>query len=167
MALQVEQAVDDGVGAQETLRLLGRAEAAHAALPRPGRLVGQLRPVVRVAIVAVDRLGYQRAAGDTVAAQLVGHDLPWARAVGMEQPWVSALEPSRKQRAELVAPQPYRLVACFDPPLGEQVLDVALAEVEAMVEPDRVLDDGRREAVPLVETGRAVHWGMVPWARLT
>jgi len=36
MALQVEQAVDGGVGAQESLRLLGRTEVAQATLPGPG-----------------------------------------------------------------------------------------------------------------------------------
>jgi hypothetical protein len=83
------------------------------------------------------------------------------------EPRVPALESLREQRSELVAPQPRRLVACLDSPLGEQVLDVALAEVEAMVEPDRVLDDGRRESVPLIGVGGSVHAGMVAQALLT
>jgi len=64
MALQVGQVVHDGVGAQEPLRLLGRVEVAHAPLPGPGRLVGKLSPVVRVATSVVDRLGHQFPAGD-------------------------------------------------------------------------------------------------------
>ncbi len=209
MALQVEQAVDDGMGAQETLRLLRRAEAARPALPGSGRLMGQLHPVFRVAIVAVDRLRHQCPAGNSVAAQLVGHDLSGAGAVRPEQPpeeslgrlgvparlqvhvddvavlihcppqvvplprdrdeylvdeervaepWVSALESLREQRSELVAPQPHRLIAGIDTPLGEQILDIPMAEVEAMVEADRVPDNGRRESVPLVGDGaRAAH----------
>jgi hypothetical protein len=140
--------------------------------------VGQLRPVVRVAIGVVDRLRHQFPAGDAVATQLVGHDLPRALAVRSEQPpeeplsrlgvsprlqvhvddvtvlihrppqvmtlprdgdeyfvheecvaesRVFALESLRKRWAELVAPQTHRLVAHFDSPFGEQVLDVAVA----------------------------------------
>jgi len=42
---------------------------------------------------------------------------------------------------------------CFDAPLGEQVLDVALAEAKALVEPDCVLDDGRWELALLAGIG--------------
>jgi hypothetical protein len=86
MALQIEEAVDDSVGTQETLRLLGRTEAAHAPLSGSSRLVGKRRAVVHVAIGVVDRLRHQCPAGDTVAARLVGHELPGAGAVGPEQP---------------------------------------------------------------------------------
>jgi hypothetical protein len=79
---------------------------------------------------------------------------------------LAASESPRKQRVELVAPEPHRLAARFDPSLGEQILDVAVAEVEAMVEPDRVLDDGGWGAVPLIEVGGSVHAGMVATARL-
>jgi hypothetical protein len=82
------------------------------------------------------------------------------------EPRMTALESPRKQRAELVAPEPHRLVGRFDPSLGKQIFDVAVAEVEAMVEPDRVLDDGGWEAVPLIGVGGSVHAGMVAPARL-
>ena len=49
------------------------------------------------------------------------------------EPGVPALESTGKQRAELVAPQPDRLLAHLDSPFGEQVADVAVAEVETMV----------------------------------
>ena len=129
----------------------------------------------------MDRLRHQFPAGDAVAAQLVGHDLPGALAVRSEQspeeslgrlgvsprlqvhvndvtvlidcppqvmtrprdrdeyfvdekrvaePGMPALESLRKQWAELVAPQPDRLVADLDAAFGEQVLDVAVAEIE-------------------------------------
>ena len=81
---------------------------------------------------------------------------------------VFALESLRKQWPELVAPQPDRLVAHLDSPLGEQVLNVAVAEIETMVEPDRVLNDGGREPVPLADTGgRLGHTEMIAQSRLT
>jgi hypothetical protein len=84
------------------------------------------------------------------------------------EPWVTALESLREKWVELVAPQPHRLVAHFDSPVGEQVLDVAVAEIETMVEPDRVLNDRGRKPVPLVDSGgRLGHTGMVAHCRLT
>jgi hypothetical protein len=82
------------------------------------------------------------------------------------EPWMTVLESLREEWAELVAPEPNRLVARFDPPFGEQILDVAVAEVEAVLEPDRVPDDGGWETVPLVRAGGSVHSGMVAQARL-
>jgi hypothetical protein len=69
--------------------------------------------------------------------------------------------------AELVAPQPHRLVAHLDAAFGEQILDVAVAEIETMVEPGRTLNDGGWESVSFVEIRRSVHLGMVAQARLT
>lgn len=137
MALQVEEAVDDSVGAQEALRPPGRAEAAHATLPDPGRLVGQFRPIVRMAIVAVDRLRHQFLAGDAMADQLVGHDLSGVRAMRPEQP----PEESPSRLGVFARPQIH-------------VNDVA------------VLIHGRRETVPLTGVGGSVHAGLVAQAGL-
>ena len=63
---------------------------------------------------------------------------------------VFALEPSRKQRTELVAPQSNRFVAHIDAALSEQVFDVAVTETEPMVEPDSMLNDHGRKSVSLV-----------------
>jgi hypothetical protein len=52
-----------------------------------------------------------------------------------------------QQRAELAAPQPDGLLADLDAPFGEQFLDIAVAEQEAVVQPDRVSDDLGRETV--------------------
>jgi hypothetical protein len=52
---------------------------------------------------------------------------------------MTALEPPRKQRAELVAPEPHRLVGRFELSLGKQIFDVAVAEVEAMFAPARLI----------------------------
>jgi hypothetical protein len=68
--------------------------------------------------------------------------------------------------AESVAPQPHGFVSYLDLAFGDQILDVAVAEIETMVEPDRVLNDGGWESVSLVEIRRSVHMGMVAQARL-
>ncbi len=68
LALPIEEVVDDRVGAQEPLPLRGRTEAANAPLPGPGRLVRQLRPVVRLATGVVDRGRHQFPAREAVAA---------------------------------------------------------------------------------------------------
>jgi hypothetical protein len=59
---------------------------------------------------------------------------------------MTALESLREEWAELVAPEPNRLVARFDPPFGEQILDVAVAEVEAAADQTayRMMAGGKR-----------------------
>ena len=63
----------------------------------------------------------------------------------------TAPQPPGDQRPEAGDPDADRLVRDADAPLGQELLDVAQAEGEAQVEPDRVLDDGRREAEAAVE----------------
>ena len=79
---------------------------------------------------------------------------------------MTALESLREEWTEPVAPESHRLVARFDPSFGEQILDVAMAEVEAMVQSDRVLDDGGWETVPLIRAGGSDHAGIVAQAHL-
>jgi hypothetical protein len=50
---------------------------------------------------------------------------------------------------ELVAPEVDRLVGDEDAPSGQKILDVPVAQVEAVVEPDSVLDDVGRKSVAL------------------
>ena len=52
--------------------------------------------------------------------------------------------------AELQRPTPDRLLADLDVPLCEQFLDVPKAQGEPEVQPDRMTDHLRREAVTLV-----------------
>ena len=52
-----------------------------------------------------------------------------------------------EQRPELQHPTPDRFIRDIQPPLGEQILDVAEAEGEAKVQPYRMPDDVRRELV--------------------
>jgi hypothetical protein len=51
------------------------------------------------------------------------------------------------QRTKLQHPAPHRFVRNVQPALGEKILDIPVAQREAQVEPDRVLDDNRRKAV--------------------
>src|SRR5207253_3758327 len=52
-----------------------------------------------------------------------------------------------QQRAELAAPEANGLVAHLDPAFGEQFLDIAVAEGEAVIQPDGITDDLGRESV--------------------
>src|SRR5216683_2563075 len=52
-----------------------------------------------------------------------------------------------QQWAELAAPEPDGLVTDLDPPFGEQLFDIAVAEGEAVVQPHSVTDDLGRETV--------------------
>jgi hypothetical protein len=59
------------------------------------------------------------------------------------------------QRPEACGPYSDSLIAYDDAPLSQQFLDVAEAQCEPQVEPDRMLDDGLREAEATV--GRRLH----------
>jgi hypothetical protein len=59
--------------------------------------------------------------------------------------------PPGKGGTELGAPLADRLMADDDAPLGEQILNVAEAEVETKVQPDGVSDDLGREAIATVQ----------------
>jgi hypothetical protein len=74
---------------------------------------------------------------------------------------MTALESLREEWTEPVAPESHRLVGRLDPPLGEQIFDVAMAQIETSIEPDRVLNDLRGESVALVSSDRAFHLRMV------
>ena len=52
-------------------------------------------------------------------------------------------------RPEMVHPAPDGLIGDHDPAFRQQILDVAEAQREPNIEPDRVLDDFGREPVPL------------------
>ena len=65
-------------------------------------------------------------------------------------------QPSRNRRAELQHPTPHRFIGDVEPALGEQFLHVAVAQREAEIEPDRVLDDlGRKTMAAIAERSHA------------
>ncbi len=63
------------------------------------------------------------------------------------RPRATAAQLSCEQRSELPHPAPNGFVGQIEPALGQQVLDVAIAQGKAQIQPDRMLDDSRRELV--------------------
>jgi hypothetical protein len=51
------------------------------------------------------------------------------------------------ERTELQHPSPHRFIGDVEPSCGQQFLDIAVAQGEAEIEPDRVLDDLGRGAM--------------------
>jgi hypothetical protein len=54
---------------------------------------------------------------------------------------------SQRPRPEVVDPAAHGFIRDHDPALGEQILDVAKAEGELEIEPDRVINEFRREPI--------------------
>ena len=50
------------------------------------------------------------------------------------------------RRAEFQDPAPHRFVGDIEPPLGQKLFDIAVAEREPQIQPYRVLDYGRRKS---------------------
>jgi len=63
---------------------------------------------------------------------------------------VPAPKSPRILRAEFDSPQPDRLVGDPNTTLGHKILDIAAAQIEAMIEPDNVLNDRGRKSVTFV-----------------
>jgi hypothetical protein len=57
---------------------------------------------------------------------------------------------ARDQWAELQHPAPHSLIGDLQAALGQKILDVAVAQSEAQIQPDRMLDDRRRKPMPMV-----------------
>lgn len=53
------------------------------------------------------------------------------------------------------------------PPLGQQIFDVAMTEIETKVEPHRVLNDARWKSMSFVGGRTNVHAGIVTQQQLT
>ena len=60
------------------------------------------------------------------------------------------MQPSRDRRTELQHPAPHRFVGDVEPSFGQQFLDIAIAQGEEEIQPDRVLDDLGRKAMTAV-----------------
>jgi hypothetical protein len=54
-------------------------------------------------------------------------------------------------RTKFDTPQPDRLVADSDTALGHKILYIAVAQIEAMIKPDNVLNDRGRKSVAFVQ----------------
>jgi len=66
------------------------------------------------------------------------------------RPRATLTQPSRDRGTELQHPTPHRLIGDVEPAFGQQLLDIALAQGEADIQPDRVLDDLGWEAMATV-----------------
>ena len=66
------------------------------------------------------------------------------------RPRAPLAQPSRDRGTEFQHPAPHRFVGDVEPALGQQFLDIAVAQGEAEIEPDRVLDDLGWEAMTAV-----------------
>src|SRR5215216_1545690 len=73
------------------------------------------------------------------------------------RPRPALAQSAREHRAELQHATPDRLVGKVETPFGQKLLDVAVAQCEAQIQPDRVLDDRRRKAMATIgERGHAL-----------
>ena len=57
---------------------------------------------------------------------------------------------ARDHGAELQNPAPHRFVRNIEPTLRQEILHIAVAQCEAEIEPNRVLDDRRRKAMTAI-----------------
>ena len=73
-------------------------------------------------------------------------------------------QPSRDRGTELQHPTPYRFVGDVEPALGQQFFDIAVAQGEAEIELDRVLDDLGRKAMATV--AKRSHADILPYSPL-
>ena len=73
-----------------------------------------------------------------------------------------APRPPSVDGAKGLTPVPNRLVGHSDTPLGQQVFCIAKTQAKAMVEPDGVADDLRRESIAVVGRRLAGHRPTLP-----
>jgi hypothetical protein len=66
------------------------------------------------------------------------------------RPRPSSSQPARNDPAEFQNPAADRLVGYIDATLGEHILDVAVTQSEAEIEPNGLLNDDARKAVAAV-----------------
>src|SRR3954454_23587498 len=74
--------------------------------------------------------------------------------------WAAPSKPAGGPGAELQTPPPHRFIGNLQASLGQKLLDVAVAQGEPQIKPDRVLDDRRREAMSAI--GALIHPGILP-----
>ena len=63
---------------------------------------------------------------------------------------VLSLQSAGINGSELDAPEPDRFASDSDATLGQQIFDIAVTEIESVVEPDCMADDVWRESMTLV-----------------
>ena len=64
--------------------------------------------------------------------------------------WTALPQLARDQGAEFQHPAPHRLIGDFEAALDEEILDIAVAQGKAKIQPNRMLDDRGRKPVATV-----------------
>ncbi len=85
MTPEIEKVVNSGMDTQKSLRLQGRFEPTHPPLPNSSRLMRQFGAIVGIVRRIMNRPRSQFPMGDTVASQLVRHDLPRLTLMALDQ----------------------------------------------------------------------------------
>ena len=80
--------------------------------------------------------------------------------------WTAAPQIARDHGTEFQHPAPHCFVGHVEPALGQEILDVAVAQGEPEVQPDRVLDDRRREAMSAIGDCENTAEGTSAWSIL-
>ena len=109
MSVWAEVLSDGTIGREEPLGLGWCFEPLHTLLPRAGRLVGVLRPIVEIPVLTMFHPGEDLPLGGSIALQLVGND--HARYVGQ-----SLKEFAKELLRGFLVP----------PPLDQDIQDIAL-----------------------------------------
>ncbi len=81
---------------------------------------------------------------------------------GITKSPLAFLESARIGLPKLQAPAPYRFVGDHDSTFSQQFFDLSEVEAKAMIEPDGMTADGRRESVALVAVGFVVMPSSLP-----
>ena len=79
------------------------------------------------------------------------------------RPWPAPSDPCGIDPAELERPSTYRLVGDVDAAFREEILDIAVAQGEPEIEPDRMLDDRGRKSVADVRWAAKSPLPTLPW----
>ena len=76
MPTEVEQIGNCSMGTQESLSLPNYFELSHAPFSHSGSFMRLLGPIILILLSTVDCLRNQFSVSNTIAAQLIGYDLP-------------------------------------------------------------------------------------------
>ena len=152
---EVEEVRDGGVDIDEPLRLKRGFEPPHSPLSYPGLLMRQLGPVVGVPTGVVHGARQQHVDDLTVLVDgppqvplpASDPDEDLVHEDGVAVAAVPAPQSMRVMGPEPFAPETDRLVGDEDASPGQQILDVPVAEVEAVIEPNGVPNDFSRKSV--------------------
>ena len=140
------QRVGDQASRDTALGCQQRPKASDGCSPIPVRWHEDVQDVT----VLVDR-------APQILLATLDRDEPLVERSGVSHPTAAAPPPPRVDRTEPLAPLPNRLVGDRHASLREEIFDIAEAEAEPMVEPDRVADDVGRESISVIAGRLAPH----------